>query len=582
MTLSTTVNRVTFSGNDVTTGFSFPYKFNADADLVVILRNDTTKVETTQVITTHYTVSGAGDDAGGTVTMVTAPATGESLTIYRDPALTQETDYVENDPFPAETHEDAVDLLTMLAQRLSDRLDRAITLSEGNTDTSTFDPTLPANVVTAGALIIVKDDLTGFELTTVSNIGDFAFPAGNGIISKTGTLTSVARTITATANETSVTNGDGTAGNPTIGIADDPVMPGTGKMDLPKGTDAQRPGAPAAGQVRYNTDIANFEFRMGGAWIPYLQTRPGFINVGLAAATTTNANDSIKITGADGNALSATNPGYVIIGDTTSGQLVVAQILADVTIDLTGAHYGFGTLGDLTDQQLSVYAIYDGALKWGVAYHSDLDVVRNADDETTQTNVTSFEKVLVNSALTADGAALHRGWFKANFDDTGGAAEDLWAIQTALGDINVGIAPLHASYVRLTGSNGYGSTDTHIRRYTTIEDQRGDDLALTQSSVNGDYVTVNRDGIYSFMIYDNFSSASSYLGLSINTAATTTSVISLASAERLSADTVSTANQLGVATYTGFFRVGDVIRPHTTAQATAAPGRAGFSAARVA
>lgn len=133
MTLSTTTNRISYAGNGVTTAFSFPYYFLANADLVVIKRVDATGVETTQVITTNYTVAGAGVQAGGTVTMLVAPASGETLVIYRDPAKTQDLDLVENDPLPAEELEERLDKAMMVAQRLSDRLDRAIVLKATDT-----------------------------------------------------------------------------------------------------------------------------------------------------------------------------------------------------------------------------------------------------------------------------------------------------------------------------------------------------------------------------------------------------------------------------------------------------------------
>src|SRR6266567_2350707 len=104
MTISTTSVRISYAGNSATTAFPFPYKFAANGDLVVTLR-DASGNELVQVIGTHYTVSGAGLDAGGTVTMIGAPATGSTLTILREPAITQTTSYSENDPFPAASHE---------------------------------------------------------------------------------------------------------------------------------------------------------------------------------------------------------------------------------------------------------------------------------------------------------------------------------------------------------------------------------------------------------------------------------------------------------------------------------------------
>ena len=95
MTLSSTISRISYSGNGATVDFAFPYRFLADADLVVIQKVTATGAETLKTLTTHYTVNGAGDQAGGTVTMLTAPPTGTTLTIYRDPSPTQETDLVK-------------------------------------------------------------------------------------------------------------------------------------------------------------------------------------------------------------------------------------------------------------------------------------------------------------------------------------------------------------------------------------------------------------------------------------------------------------------------------------------------------
>lgn len=115
MTISTTEWRTSYSGNGVTTVFAFPYRFLANAFLFVI-EVATDGTETVKEINTHYTVTGAGDDAGGTVTMLTAPASGTTLVIYRDTEVVQETDYITGDPFPAESHETALDKLTMIMQ----------------------------------------------------------------------------------------------------------------------------------------------------------------------------------------------------------------------------------------------------------------------------------------------------------------------------------------------------------------------------------------------------------------------------------------------------------------------------------
>lgn len=167
MTLATTTNRIAYAGDGTTTVFPFAYYFLANADLVVVLR-DSSGSETTKTLTTHYTVSGAGNDSGGSVTMLTAPASGETLTIYRDPAITQSLDLVDNDPLPAESLESAIDRGVMISQRLDERIDRSVRLTDGLS--SAFDTRLPT-VLTAEYLLRVNSTATGLELVSMNSIG---------------------------------------------------------------------------------------------------------------------------------------------------------------------------------------------------------------------------------------------------------------------------------------------------------------------------------------------------------------------------------------------------------------------------
>jgi hypothetical protein len=159
-----------------------------------------------------------------------------------------------------------------------------------------------------------------------------------------------------------------------------------------------------------------------------------FSNLAVIRATTTNAGDSIKITSADGTALSASNFGLLRLAGTTAGQTTDFTVTADVTILLTGAHWGIGTTGDITGGVLRVLAINDnGALKWGVAYVGGRTTLLTTDTNATQTSITLPEKVLTTSAVgSATNSCRELGYFFANFDDTGGAAEDLWAVSSAI------------------------------------------------------------------------------------------------------------------------------------------------------
>lgn len=124
MTISSQTSKAAFSGNGVSTAFPLPFPYLREADIKALLRHD--GFETPLAPGTHYTLSGAGSAQGGALVMNQPPATGQTLVVYRAPAIVQEVDYVENSAFPAETHEAALDLLTMICQSLQEQLGRAV------------------------------------------------------------------------------------------------------------------------------------------------------------------------------------------------------------------------------------------------------------------------------------------------------------------------------------------------------------------------------------------------------------------------------------------------------------------------
>ena len=136
MTISTTIIKVSYSGNGTQTVFTYTFKINAEADIQVIIRASN-GTETVKTLTTHYSVSGVGSASGGNVTMVTAPSATETIVIRRDTTQTQTVDLVENDPFTAETVEGAFDKSVAIVQELQEEVDRSIKLSRTNTMTST-------------------------------------------------------------------------------------------------------------------------------------------------------------------------------------------------------------------------------------------------------------------------------------------------------------------------------------------------------------------------------------------------------------------------------------------------------------
>lgn len=125
MSLSTQVSVIQHNPNGITTSFAYPYYFLEASHLVAVLTVDGEDQEPF-ILNTDYTVTGVLNPAGGAINFGVAPAAGTKLTIYRNVPITQLVDYVVDDNFPAETHEQALDKLTMICQYLAALLDRTV------------------------------------------------------------------------------------------------------------------------------------------------------------------------------------------------------------------------------------------------------------------------------------------------------------------------------------------------------------------------------------------------------------------------------------------------------------------------
>jgi hypothetical protein len=190
MTISSQTTRVSYIGDGSTTAFSVPFYFQANADLTVYLLS-ASGVKTLQVLGTDYTLTGAGIASGGTCTFAAAPTatTGASILIYRDPPATQTTSYNNNDPFPAKSHENALDKLTMLIQRLKERVGRSAILSEFSTFSGL---TLPDPE--AGKYLKWKQDNSGLENSSEVTFSPNSYPIATQSEAEAGTSNTVLMT----------------------------------------------------------------------------------------------------------------------------------------------------------------------------------------------------------------------------------------------------------------------------------------------------------------------------------------------------------------------------------------------------
>ncbi|MEE9395253.1 MAG: hypothetical protein V3W41_22400 [Planctomycetota bacterium] len=188
MTIETPYEPPAIAGNGSTTGFTVPFQFFENAVVVARLVVDATLVVTLWVETVDYTLTGAGDPNGGTLTATVAPATGETLVITRETPVQQKTVYPPNDDFDAARHERDFDLAVMRDQEQ----DARIALGLIADPTGTFIDVGGARIINLG------EPIAGTDAST-KNYVDAVFLSG----------------ISGTANVDALEIGDGDHNTPT-------------------------------------------------------------------------------------------------------------------------------------------------------------------------------------------------------------------------------------------------------------------------------------------------------------------------------------------------------------------------------
>lgn len=124
MTLSTSNNTFSYSVTSVPQAFPFPVLFFKNEHLVVT--RSRSGAATQLVLGTDYSVAGAGNDSGGTVTVSASIQVGDTLIIQRVVPAVQEIDLRNQGEYLAETVEDGFDYQTMLAQQAKEDFSRAM------------------------------------------------------------------------------------------------------------------------------------------------------------------------------------------------------------------------------------------------------------------------------------------------------------------------------------------------------------------------------------------------------------------------------------------------------------------------
>ena len=472
MTVSTTTNRASYSGNGSTAAFAYGFKIFADADLTVIIRSSA-GVETTKTLTTHYTVSGAGTDSGGNVTFTSGniPASGETVVILRKLTLTQGTDYVANDPFPAESHEDALDRLTMITQQLNEAVGRSLKVSQTNVIATSEFTTSASDRANKLLSFDADGDLTVTEgkVDTVTASASAVAAGGTPTASATYTASSGALALAFGV----VTGATGATGNSagmqlTFSNSTSDADPGAGKLALNNGTiasvtemyfdDVDDNGATISTFVQSFDDISN-------------ATARGIIHIEKEGTPATFA--VFKVTGAVTNASGYTK---VPVGHLASNGTFSNADGIRVDFNYSGADGG-GSLSDVADDtspQLGGNLDVNGNDIVSTS-NANIDIVPNGTgDVTLQADTVQVGDSNANATITTNGTGdlilnTNAGTNSGTITIADGANGNISVTPNGTGQIALGNFTLDADQTVGSSQDNYVLTYDHSSTSISLE-----------------------------------------------------------------------------------------------------------------
>ncbi len=179
MTITNTILRNDYIANGSATVFSFTFVVLSETSgyTIQVITTDLIGAETIKTQGVDYTVQ-LNDNGLGTITFNVAPTLNHKITLLQNVPYTQETDYIKagTDKFPAESHEKALDKLTLISKQLLEKFNRVVSLPKSS-NLSNID--LPINSSNANKILAINnagDNLTAKNLAEVglAPVSDFA------------------------------------------------------------------------------------------------------------------------------------------------------------------------------------------------------------------------------------------------------------------------------------------------------------------------------------------------------------------------------------------------------------------------
>ena len=171
MTITNTILRNDYVANGSSTVFSFTFIVLSETAgyTIQVITTDLIGIETIKTQGVDYTVQ-LNDNGLGAITFATAPSLNHKITLLSNVPNTQETDYIKagTDKFPAESHEKALDKLTLIAKQFLEKFNRIVSLPKSSTLSNIE---FPINASNANQILVINNDGTNLATANLADVG---------------------------------------------------------------------------------------------------------------------------------------------------------------------------------------------------------------------------------------------------------------------------------------------------------------------------------------------------------------------------------------------------------------------------